>query len=127
MREKLVDYYIERSLEDNFEIDQIRKELELKNIDNEEIKVIVRLVDNEVQKRALNRSSNQKFNEMMYIGIVLMVVGVGLTLGTYTGIINMGNSFLIAYGPFFAGASLFITGLVRNNRGGGKMSSGRKF
>ena len=43
-RAKLVDHYISRSREPGFEIDQIRKELAAHQIDEEEIKVIVRLV-----------------------------------------------------------------------------------
>ena len=39
-RAKLVDFYIEKSSEKEFEIDQIRKELEARDIPNEDIKAI---------------------------------------------------------------------------------------
>jgi hypothetical protein len=122
-RAKLIDYYLEKSLTDDFQIDQIRKELEAKNIEDEEIKVIVRLVDNEMQKKALTKSSNQKSNELVYIGLALTIIGVGITVGTYTGLINTGNSFIIAYGPFFAGVSILLTGLAKSNSSSKKISS----
>ena len=115
-RAKLIDYYIEQSQNPDFQIDQIRKELEPKNIPDEEIRIIVRLVDNEMQKKALTKSSNSKGNEIVIAGAVLTFVGAGITIGTYTGLIDMGNSFLIVYGPFFGGLSLLFTGLAQRKR-----------
>jgi len=46
----------------------------------------------------------------MIAGAVLTFIGVGITLGTYTGLIDMGDSFLIVYGPFFGGISILFAG-----------------
>lgn len=113
-RAKLIDYYVEKSLDSDFEIDQIRKELSAKNIDDEEISIIVRIVDNEVQKRVITNSSGKKSNELVYVGLFLTVIGAGVTIGTYAGWFNTGNSFVIAYGPFLGGISIFLTGLNKS-------------
>ena len=111
--ENLVKYYLERSENKDFQINQIRKELEPKGVSDEEIRIIVRIVDNAVQRRELNQSSNLKANEIAIAGGVLTLIGAGITVATYTGIIDMGNSFLIVYGPFFGGLSLLIMGLAK--------------
>jgi len=115
-RSGMVDYYLEKSKNPEFQIDQIRKELEENNVPEEEIRVIVRLVDNDIQKRALVGESNSKSSEIMIAGIILTIVGSGITLGTYTGLIDMGNSFLIVYGPFFAGLSMYFAGLAQRRK-----------
>jgi hypothetical protein len=115
-RAQIVDYYIEKSKEKGFELDQIRRELQSRDIPDEEIRAIVRLVDNDMQRELLTKSSSSKSNEIMWAGIVLTVIGAGITLGTYTGLITMGDSFLIVYGPFFAGLSM-ITGSFIKRRG----------
>lgn len=97
---KLIAYYIEKSNDPNFSIDQIRKELEANNVADEEIRIIVRTVDNSIQLRALTGSVNKSSNDLIYLGAFFMILGAGITIGTYTGIINMGKSFVIAYGPF---------------------------
>lgn len=112
-RENIVNYYLEKSKHKDFQINQIRKELEPKRIPDEEIRNIVKIVDNAVQRRELNQSHNTKANEITIAGGILTLLGAGITIGTYTGFIDMGNSFLIVYGPFFGGLSLLITGLAR--------------
>ena len=120
---KLIAYYIEKSNDPNFSIDQIRKELEANNVADEEIRTIVRIVDNSIQRSALTGSANKSFKDLTYMGAFLMVVGAGITIGTFTGIINMGNSFLIVYGPFFGGLSMLITGILKTDTSPKKIKS----
>jgi len=115
-RAKLVDYYIEKSKEPDFRISQVRKELEARNIPDEEIKAIVRLVDHSMQMDALTKSSNKRANEFIIAGAILTLVGAGVTIGTYTGLIDMGNSFLIVYGPFFGGLSILLGGVAMKRK-----------
>lgn len=112
-RAKLIDHYLEKSLEEGFEIDQIRKELEANDVEDEEIRVIVRIVDADIQKRALVKTSNQKSSAFIYIGLAFILVSVVVTIGTYTGLIDTGNSFVILYGPFFTGVSILLAALAK--------------
>ena len=115
-RAGLVDYYLKESLKPDFEIDQIRKELEPKGVSEDDIQAIVRLVDNDIQRRELNKSSRNKSKEYIGVGALLTIVGLVITIGTYTGTIAMGNSFLLMYGPIIVGLSLMIGGWVESNK-----------
>lgn len=112
-RAKLVDYYIEKSRQEGFEIDQIRKELEGRGIPDEEIRAIIRLVDNQLQNELLTKSDNSKSNELFWAGLVIAIIGAAITIGTYTGVIYMGDSFLFVYGPLFGGLSLMFGGWAK--------------
>ncbi|WP_462253886.1 hypothetical protein [Ekhidna sp.] len=115
-RAGLVDHYIKESAKPEFEIDQIRKELEPKGVPEEDIRAIVRLVDNDMQKRELNKSSRNKSKEYIRIGAVLTFTGLSITIGTYTGAIAMGNSFMLMYGPIVVGISLMIGGWLESKK-----------
>lgn len=111
-RAKLVDYYIEKSKHPDFEIDHIRKELKNRNLPEKEIRVIVRLVDDALQHEMYTKTNNNKAREITVAGIFLMALGAGITIATYTNLIPSGTSYLIVYGPFFVGLSLFLGGLA---------------
>ena len=115
-RAKIIDHYLRKIQEENFDVYQVRKELEKSNVDEEEIKIIVRLVDNEVQRGATRKSKNESATPLIQIGIFLTVIGAGITIATYTGIIDMGNQFLVVYGPFLGGISLLVTGLAKRKK-----------
>lgn len=115
-RAKFIDYYLEKSKDPGFQIDQIRKELESNNVPDDEIKIIVKLVDANIQNRVLIKSSNGRSKEILIAGIVLTLVGAFITIGSFTGLINMGNSFFIVYGPFFGGLSMLFGGLAQRRK-----------
>lgn len=105
-RAKIIDYYLQKVNDKDFDLYNVRKELEKNNIEDDEIRIIVRLLDNEIQRRLLQGSHLDKSKEMIGIGAVLTLVGLAITIGTFTGILNMGDSFLIVYGPVVAGISI---------------------
>ena len=114
-RAKLIDHYLEKAQEPNFEIDQIRKDLNGK-IPEEDIRAIIRVIDSTVQNQAFTKTTNGRASELIVAGAILTLVGVGISIGTYTGLINMGNSFLIVYGPFLGGVSLLLTGMSQRRK-----------
>lgn len=109
----MVDFFLQKIDDKTFEISGVRKELERNKIDEEEIRIIVKLVDEELQRRLLASSSHKRSQEIVYAGAALTLVGVLITLGTYTGVIEMGHSFLVVYGPFLGGLSMMVVGLAR--------------
>ncbi len=115
-RAKIVNFYLEKLSDKNFEISDVRRDLEKNNFQEDEIKIIVRLVDNELQRRELIKSNNKASIDLISIGAILTSLGAGITIATYTGLINMGNSFLIVYGPFLGGLSILMTGLAKRAR-----------
>lgn len=112
-RTKIVTYYLEKLDDPNFEIAQVRADLERNNFDEEEIRVIVQLVDNELQRRVLNAARSSGAVEWVWVGAVLTILGAGFTIATYVGIIDMGDSFMIVYGPFLGGLAILFAGLAR--------------
>lgn len=115
-RAGLVDHYTKESEKPGFEIDQIRKELEPKGVAEEDISAIVRLVDSHMQRQDVGKSTRNKSKELIGIGALLTLSGLGITMGTYTGIIAMGNSFMLMYGPIIGGISLMVTGWVQSTK-----------
>jgi len=114
-RAKLVDYYLNK-MDDDFRISQVREDLERNHFDEEEIKIIVRLVDNALQRKLADKENNRKATELMVMGAVIAIVGAGITIGTYMAWIDMGNSYVILYGPFVGGLSLFAAGWAKRKR-----------
>lgn len=112
-RAKIIDYYLEKLRTPGFEFHQIRQELEANNVDEEEIRAIVRVIDNELQRQTITKSENNYSKELIWAGAVVTILGAFITIGTYTGIINSGNSYIIAYGPFLGGLSILFTGLAK--------------
>ena len=73
-------------------------------------------MDNELQSRALRKSSNKKSGELVWFGAVLTLVGAFITVGMFTGFIPMGDSFLLVYGPFFGGLSMLLAGMAQRKK-----------
>ncbi len=115
-REQIVEHYLEKSREPGFEIDQIRKELEGQQVPEEDIRAIVRDVDNELQTRALAGLGKDYSRQVMVTGAILTVLGAGLTIGTYLGWISSGNTVVIAYGPFLVGIATIISGFYMKSK-----------
>jgi len=114
-RAQIVDHYLDKLSRPGFEFYQVRAELESNHVDEEEIKIIVWLVDNEIQRRVKTQDSNYLPNALIWIGTIITAFGAIITIGTYTGVINTGNRFIIAYGPFLAGLSILVSGLAKRN------------
>ena len=125
-RAKLIDYYIEKSQSPDFQIDQIRKELEPNNIPEEDIRAIVKLVDNHILNSAFTKNSKNRSSELIIAGAILALLGVGVTIATYTGFINLGDNFLVVYGPFFGGVSMIFGGLAQRKNSSSKIRSNRQ-
>jgi hypothetical protein len=112
-RKQTIDHYIQRLSDRKFEIYQVRKELEQQNVDEAEIKIIVRAVDDEIQRRLHTRSSKDYAGEFIRFGVVLMVIGGLITVASLTDLINTGNFLFVTYGPFFVGLSMLLVGLFK--------------
>lgn len=53
---------------------------------------------------------------MFYGGIIIAVLGITVTIFSYTGTINLGDRFIIAYGPALGGLGLALVGKMKMNR-----------
>ena len=89
---------------------EIWKKLEIMNITDEHKKIIIRNIDNQILRENYFAVKKQRANEVFYSGLALTILGFLYTLSTYLGIIQMGNSFVIVYGPVIGGISLLVAG-----------------
>jgi len=108
--DELIKYYLAEK-RNGKDFTEIRKELEEKKIKEDTIKLIVRSIDNKIIKEETSKVANLKAKEVIVIGIVLTLIGIFITMGTYSGVIQMGDSFLFAYGPVFGGIAILLIGL----------------
>ena len=115
-RAKTIDTYFELIDSKQMEFSQLRTSLEDKNIEIKEINVIVNQIDKQLIRTAQMRASHEKGKNLFYGGLALAVAGIFLTLGTYTGIINLGKYYLIAYGPICGGLITAMTGKSKMNK-----------
>lgn len=113
--DELVDYFLNEKRK-GMGFSEIRKILESKNIEDEKIKVIIRTIDSQIIREETIKSQNQKARELIYIGAVVTLTGLIITAGTYLGLINTGNSFLLAYGPILAGIGMLLSGVAKYKR-----------
>ncbi len=99
---------------------EIRSRLASEGVADEDIRVIVRLIDNQILRGEVTKSRNRKARELIGVGLVISVVGIFVTVGTYLGYINTGNSYLVAYGPVLGGAAIAAGGWSQHRRRGGR-------
>jgi hypothetical protein len=115
-RKQRIDHYIQRLSSKNFEIYDVRRELEQQKVDEEEIKIIVRAVDAELQARLL-RTTNPDYTALFIrMGIILILIGLAFGLATAVGIINGGVFFIFTYGSFFGGVSILLIGMFKRKK-----------
>ena len=79
-RKQRIDHYLQRLSDKNFEIYDVRRELEQQNVDEEEIKIIVRAVDDELQARLLKSANPDYAAVFIRMGIILILIGIALGL-----------------------------------------------
>ncbi len=105
MREELIDYYYEQRRK-GMDFSQIRKELFDGGLTSDEVKRIIRAIDNHLvdDVRADDIESSSEGIERLVIGALLLIGGVGLTLGTFYFPVR-GYS-ILAFGPIMAGLAL---------------------
>jgi len=105
--ELIIDEYVEKR-KNGLDFSEIRKELKNLNLTSEEIRIIVREIDNQVINDELYKSKNTLVNEMKYIGLFLMLGGGFVTVASYFGLIDTNGYYVISYGPIIGGYLIYL-------------------
>ncbi len=84
----------------------IKKDLKSKGWSDIEIKEIVKdadheLLDSLIEPVKVRRKINNKL-----LGWFLIITGMAVTISTYIGVVDLGNSFILLYGPVLSGLAL---------------------
>ncbi len=113
MKNKSINQLIQHFLEEKkngMDFSEIRKTLEQNGIEEDKIKIIIRDIDNKILREEQIKSNNQKARELIYIGLFFTIAGLFLTIGSYTGFIDLGNVFVLAWGPVLGGLGTMFAG-----------------
>jgi len=114
-RADTIKLYFEKVDSKKIEFSQLRKELESTSIEADEINVIVKQVDSRLIKADQVRAEHDLGKNLFYGGGILAIAGLLFTIATYTGFIDLGGSYIIAYGPFVAGLLIAMSGKTKMN------------
>ena len=115
-RKQRIDHYLQRLTDKGFEIYDVRRELEQQNVEEEEIKIIVRAVDDELQARLLKSANPDYAGVFIRIGIILILIGIALALAMVVGVVEPGDFFIFVYASFFGGLSVLLFGLFKRKK-----------
>lgn len=108
-RSKIVNFYLEKVSEKGFEISDVRKDLERNNFEEEEIRMIVRLVDEEMQAQLLTAANTNRATTLIYAGVVTILIGLVFVIGPSLRV----QSRVIDYSILVMGTGLLFTGLAK--------------
>lgn len=116
----IVSHYLDRIAQGEIEFDQIRKELEDKNLGSEPIKIIIRKIDSELLHRTTHQSRLATLKNLTVFGGVLTAIGFVSISVTFLGIFNTSSQQIIvfAYGPFFSGIFILLGAIRQKNQKG---------
>lgn len=114
-RAQTIDLYFEKINSGNMEFSDMRKRLEKGNIENSEITIVIRQVDTQLQRFALQKANNELGKNIMYGGLFLSLVGIGITVSTFIGILNLKDTIIFAYGPIGGGLIIASEGWSKMN------------
>ena len=94
---------------------QIRQELTELGMEDDDIKYIIRQLDNELIRESTSTSNGSGSNakRRMIIGAIIMLVGVGLAIYTWVNDIREVNYYLLEFGALFIGYYFFRTGYIQ--------------
>ncbi len=110
--EKIIEDYYQKVIE-GLSFDEIRPTLQKQDFTEDEIKLIIRKVDDRVLAHDTSKPKSKFGAIIMWAGLGLMGIGVALTLANFYHLINLGNTYLNLYGPFIAGMIVYILGKNR--------------
>lgn len=130
--EELVKDFAAKVSKGEITFDKVRPQLEQLGIEEARVKQIVRRVDDEVQAALVSKSTATSPQSVIRIGILLVVIGGAVILGSLAGFFSIGSQYfsVMAYAPIIAGLVMIFVAIRRKNKdntGSGSEPSNRKF
>lgn len=113
-KEETIAYFLEKKQE-GMDYSEIRSVLRSKGYKEDEMSEIIRSVDKQLLQGVHQKTDRTTQYATLVIGAVLLLFGLIVTIGTYSGMINMKGDFLIAYGPILSGAGMLTYGMRRRS------------
>ncbi|MFY8036442.1 MAG: hypothetical protein ACOVMQ_04690 [Cyclobacteriaceae bacterium] len=116
----IVSHYLARIGRGEVEFDQIRNELESKNVNSETITSIIRKIDSELIHHTTNQYRLATLKNLAVFGGVLTAIGLITIIISVLGLLNTTSRQIIvfAYGPFFSGIFILLAAIRKKNQKG---------
>ena len=113
---ELVQFLVDKVQRGEITFDKVRPELIQRGLTEDEIKTVVRQVDNELQSQLMSGQGSSP--QLLVVGIVILVVGLILTVGIYAGLFSSIRSYVALFGyiPIVAGIAMIFVSLKRKMR-----------
>lgn len=110
---ELVQLFVDKIQRGEITFDKVRPELMSRGMAENEIRMVVRQVDEELQNRLL---SGQKFSpQLIVVGTVILALGLVLTIGIHAGLFSSIRSYVALFGyiPIVSGIAMIFVALKR--------------
>lgn len=104
---KLEEIYLEKKLA-GMDFSEIRKELKAKGESDDTIRIVIRSIDRCIIEIEREKTELRRVKERFYIGLCIFGLGLSVSVGSYMGFIEMGDSYVIAYGPVLGGFMMMM-------------------
>jgi len=115
-RAATIKQYSDKIINREMEFSDLRKTLKAQNLDDEEINIVVKLTDKKVLRAEIIEMEYQKGKNIYYGGLILTIVALIITIGTFTGLIDLKGIGILAYGPIAGGLLMVMKGKSLMNR-----------
>jgi len=115
-RAKTINDFFNKIDSGELDFSNLRKKLEESNIEKTEIDIIIPLIDRKILRSIEIKADNTKGKNMFYGGLILSTVGLIVTIGTYTGLIDLKGFMIVAYGPILGGLTSAMIGKAKMDR-----------
>jgi hypothetical protein len=115
-RKEIVADYCKEIRSGKIAYSALREILESRNFSDDDIKIILYRVDRDLQRLEAIDSERAQGKQMFFSGIVVVILGILLTITTYMGIIDLGDRFIVSYGPVIGGLGVTLIGKLKMDR-----------
>lgn len=105
---KIIDHYTEEIASGRKDFAQVRADLKTLGYEEEYIDQVIRYIDNKLISGDFQKVNKRAGREYFYVGLFLLAAGLIGSLGTYFGIIDVGNAYVITYGPIIVGLGMTV-------------------
>lgn len=105
-----INTYVAKLKNKEIEFSQIRSKLEKLEINEEEIKIVLRQVDREIQHIDLQNAQRVRGKSIFLGGLIASILGGGITIFSYLSVIDTGGYYISAYGPLIGGLGIMYKG-----------------
>ena len=112
--DELINDFVSRVEKGEITFDKIRPMLEERGVDELRIRQIVRGVDDEIQKSLLTKNNSSSVNQVILLGVVLLVIGAVITIASFLGLFSLGSGYMVI--TLIGGLVLLVGGLSRKKK-----------